>query len=55
MFKNSPSDSNMMLIIPKVKLDLEKNNFIFQASFFYYLILILHRTPQQLYVNIIYS
>ena len=32
MLENSPSDSNMMLIIPKVKLDLEKNNFIFQAS-----------------------
>ena len=32
IFKNRPSDSNMMLIISKVKLNVEKNNFIFQAS-----------------------
>ena len=32
LLKNSPSKINMMLIIPKVKLDLTKNNFVFQAS-----------------------
>ena len=32
LLNNSPSEINMMLIIPKVKLDLAKNNFVFQAS-----------------------
>ena len=32
LLQNSPSDNNMMLIIPRVNLDLQKKNFIFQAS-----------------------
>ena len=32
LLSNSPNDTNMMLMVPKVNLDLAKNNFIFQAS-----------------------
>ena len=32
LLQNSPSDTNMLLMIPKVNLDLQKKNFIFQAS-----------------------
>ena len=32
LLQNSPSDNNMMLIIPRVNLDLQKKIFIFQAS-----------------------
>ena len=32
LFNNSPSEINLLLIVPKVKLDLAKNNFVFQAS-----------------------
>ena len=31
LLNNSPSDLNMLLVIPKVNLDLAKKNFIFQA------------------------
>ena len=32
LLNNSPSEINLMLIIPKIKLDLAKINFVFQAS-----------------------
>ena len=32
LFTSSPSENNFKLLIPKVRLDLAKNNYIFQAS-----------------------
>ena len=32
LFKSSPRDVNMRLLVPRVKLDLTKDNFLFQAS-----------------------
>ena len=32
LLKNSPRNTNMLLLVPLIRLDLAKNNFIFQAS-----------------------
>ena len=32
LFKSSPRDVNILLLIPRVKLNLTKDNFLFQAS-----------------------
>ena len=32
MLKNSPRNTNMLLLVPLIRQDLAKNNFIFQAS-----------------------
>ena len=31
LLKNSPRNTNMLLLVPLIRLDLAKNNFIFQA------------------------
>ena len=32
LLKNSPRNTNMLVLVPLIRLDLAKNNFIFQAS-----------------------